>query len=99
MQTLYTVHTNTNGQVSVDVWSQRHLGFYKWRQYFNVGKKTLARLRRIYRAAPKRFYMTREWSALRWKAYAGWCKTHIAEKDGHGPAVHLTNSQQVNADL
>ena len=72
MQTLYGIHVNHNNQVSVDVFSERRSGPSKWRVYFGVRPLTVARLRRIYAAFPKRFIITREWSPARWKAYKVW---------------------------
>lgn len=72
MQTLYVVCTNQVGQVSVDVFSERHSGVSKWKCYFSVGPATVARLRRVYRAEPSRFYIRHEWSAGRWAAYKKW---------------------------
>lgn len=72
MQTLYAIHINQANQVSVDVFSEKHSGVAKWRMYFAVRPCTLARLRRIYAAKPKAFYINREWSPARWKAYKTW---------------------------
>jgi len=72
MQTLYGIYVNNVGQVSVDVFSPKHTGINKWRMYFAVRPMTMARLRRIYAAHPKAFYISREWSSRRWKAYKAW---------------------------
>lgn len=72
MQTLYAIHVNNVNQVSVDVFSPKHLGASKWRVYFAVRPQTVARLRRIYAANPGAFYIRREWSPARWKAYKEW---------------------------
>ena len=72
MQTLYGIHINRHGQVSVDVFSERHTGPSKWRVYFAVRPLTVARLRRIYALFPRRFIVTRAWTPARWKAYKVW---------------------------
>jgi hypothetical protein len=84
MQTLYGIHVNNVGQVSVDVFSPKHSGVSKWRMYFAVKPTTLIRLRRIYAAHPKSFYITREWSPNRWKAYKKW-STSWLDKVGYPP--------------
>lgn len=79
MQTLYAVHINRDGAVSVDVFSPKHSGAAKWRVYFGVRPLTLARLRRIFVKFPKRFYINREWSAERWKMYKRWGHASFAQ--------------------
>ena len=72
MQRLYAIHVNNVGQVSVDVYSEKHTGAAKWRMYFAVKPQTVQRLRRIYAANKKCFYISHQWSASRWKAYKTW---------------------------
>lgn len=72
MQTLYAIHVNIVGKVSVDCYSLRHCGAAKWRVYFSVTPATVARLRAIYRKHPERFYISRQWSKERWRLYREW---------------------------
>lgn len=72
MQTLYGIHVNNADQVSVDVFSDRRSAPNKWKTYFVVSPASVSRLRRVYAAHPKAFYITREWSPARWKAYKAW---------------------------
>jgi hypothetical protein len=72
MQTLYGIHVNNVNQVSVDVFNDRRDAPYKWKAYFAVSPSSIARLRRVYAAHPKAFYISREWSPARWKMYKHW---------------------------
>ncbi len=81
MQTLYAIHVNNVNQVSVDVLSEKHSGFHKWRTYFAVRPQTVARLRRIYAAHPKAFYISKEWSPGRWRMYKKWALRGIVSRD------------------
>jgi hypothetical protein len=72
MQTLYGIHVNNVDQVSVDVFNDRRPTPYKWRAYFAVSPASIARLRRVYAAHPKAFYVSRGWSPARWKMYKHW---------------------------
>lgn len=78
MQTLYVISANVQGQLSVDVFSPKHAGPSSWRQYWLPSKSTVARLRKLWRANEKCFYVRREWSALRWRAYKNWVMTQSA---------------------
>lgn len=78
MQTLYGIHVNNVGQVSVDVFSDRRSAPNKWRVYFCVSASSIARLRRVYAAHKKACYVTREWSPSRWRAYKEWSTSWIA---------------------
>ena len=89
MQTLYAIHVNNVNQVSVDVFSEKHTGFSKWRSYFAVKPLTVARLRAIYAAHPKAFYIRKEWSPARWAAYKEWCLGEWARTARGGVGVSL----------
>lgn len=80
MQTLYTIHINAVRQISVDVFSKKHMGPGGWRVYFYPSESSLTRLRRIFSEHPKAFYINREWSAGRWRA----CKELTAARWGWG---------------
>jgi hypothetical protein len=72
MQTLYGLHINNTGQISVDVFSERRSPPNKWRVYFCVTPASAARLRRVYLAHKMSFYVSREWSPARWRVYKEW---------------------------
>lgn len=89
MQTLYAIHINNADQVSVDVFSDKHTGAAKWRCYFAVRPLTVARLRRVFAKYPKRFYIRRDWSPARWRAYKEWALGETWRGDRVGVAVSL----------
>lgn len=86
MQTLYGIHKNVAGQISVDVFSPKHLGASKWRIYFALSHSSVARLRRIYKASPRAFYISNEWSSGRWRAYKVWAQDNPKPDQLVGPA-------------
>jgi 3-deoxy-D-manno-octulosonic-acid transferase len=72
MQTLYAIHTNNVGQVSVDTFNDRRQAPNKWRVFFCVTPSSVMRLRRVYAKHKKRFYISFEWSPSRWRVYREW---------------------------
>lgn len=80
MQSLYTIHVNQQGQISVDVFSYRRQTPHGWLSYFAVTPSTAKRLRRLYAKFTRRFYVSKEWSSGRWKMYKDWRDADLARK-------------------
>lgn len=93
MQTIYGIHINNVGQVSVDVYSDKHKGAVKWVCYFCVRPTTVARLRRIYALFPRRFIVTKQWSPRRWRAYKDWAVSQFELEYTAGLTASLDNLQ------
>jgi len=77
---LYGVFVSSEGHIAVDVYSSRRGVFPKWRTYFMLTPSSIARVRNLYRAMKKKFYVSPAWSARRWGAYKEWCKAQFVRK-------------------
>jgi len=83
------VHINLAGQMSVDVFSEKHAGFFRWRTYWNPTPASIRRLRAFYLKYKKRVYITKAWSVARWRAYKAWCLSGAAITGGGAFALSL----------
>lgn len=86
---LLCIHINLQGQISVDVFSEKHAGFHKWRTYFSASPSTINRLRGFYLKHRKECYVTREWSISRWRAYKTWRASRFGVEWGERSELSL----------